>query len=316
MRSVKKWVRATFILCFLVIIAGGVVRTTQSGMGCPDWPTCFGKWIPPMNASDLPLDFEKYLRVQDIDHHFNAFHTWTEYINRLLGVLLGVFAIIQLGLIWQVKEKNKNAYQLALAFLIIVILTGLFGAAVVKLNLADISITVHLFFAFLLTQVQLALFMSVRGKLYKKTAGIRIRRVLLLLLIVILIQAVLGTAVRMYVDRISKALHYGQRDAWLATMPVAFLIHRAFSVFTLFAVLYASRYCRKVPALKPHMRRLLGITLVSMMSGIVLYYLDFPALAQPVHLLLAALAITLAMNALLYTKNTTDLLKPQSLKEA
>ena len=73
MRIVKNWVFATFILTFLVIIAGAVVRTTQSGMGCPDWPRCFGKWIPPTNASELPPDFEKYLSKQDIDHSFNAF---------------------------------------------------------------------------------------------------------------------------------------------------------------------------------------------------------------------------------------------------
>jgi len=72
-----------------VIIAGGVVRTTQSGMGCPDWPKCFGRWIPPTNASELPPDFEKYLRKQDIDHTFNVYHTWIEYFNRLLGALLG-----------------------------------------------------------------------------------------------------------------------------------------------------------------------------------------------------------------------------------
>ena len=103
MRFIKKWVLATFILTFLEIIAGGVVRTTQSGMGCPDWPKCFGLWVPPTNASELPANFESFLKAQDIDHTFNAYHTWIEYINRLLGVLLGVFGIVQLAIIFRKK---------------------------------------------------------------------------------------------------------------------------------------------------------------------------------------------------------------------
>jgi heme a synthase len=313
MRLIKKWVLATFILSFLVIIAGGVVRTTQSGMGCPDWPKCFGLWIPPTDASELPADFEKYLKAQDIDHTFNVYHTWIEYVNRLLGVLLGVFAIIQLLLIVRRKNENPRAYKLAIAFLVIVILTGLFGAIVVKLNLAHVSISIHLLFALVLTQIELALFMAVTGRLFKKTAGTKMRRALVLLLIVILAQSVLGTLVRMYVDDVSKELHFEQRDAWLAGMPIAFLIHRTFSWVVLAAVIYINWYCRKVAALKKYLLRVVVLALCSMTTGIVLYYLDMPSLAQPLHLLLAALTITQIMFAILYTKNTTDLLKPQVL---
>jgi heme a synthase len=313
MRLIKKWVLATFILTFLVIIAGGVVRTTQSGMGCPDWPKCFGLWIPPTDASQLPPDFEKFLKVQDIDHSFNVYHTWIEYVNRLLGVLLGVFAIIQLLLILKRKTENQRAFKLAVAFLVIVILTGLFGAIVVKLNLAHLSISVHLLFALTLTQIELALLMAVTGRLYKKTAGTKIRRALVLLLIVMLVQSVLGTLVRMYVDDVSKELHFEQREAWLAGMPIAFLIHRTFSWMVLASVIYINWYCRKVAALKKYLLRVVVLVLCSLTTGIVLYYLDMPAVAQPLHLLLAALTITQIMFAILYTKNTTDLLKPQVL---
>ena len=313
MGAVKKWVFATFVLTFLVIIAGGVVRTTQSGMGCPDWPKCFGLWIPPTNASQLPADFEKYLKAQDIDHSFNVYHTWIEYVNCLLGVLLGLFAVIQAALLFFKRTLQKQSFKLALAFLIGVILTGLFGAIVVKFNLAHASISIHLFFAIMLAQIQLALYMSVKGKLYKKTAGTKMRRAIFLLLIVIFVQSVLGTMVRMYVDDVSSALHFEQREAWLADMPIAFLIHRTFSWLVLGAVFYASWYCRKVPILKNPLKKLIGIILMSVTTGIILYYLDMPAIAQPLHLLLASAAITQTMYMLLYTKNTTDLLKPQVL---
>src|SRR6478672_9194224 len=132
MRVIKNWILATFILSFLVLIAGGIVRTTHSGMGCPDWPRCFAKWIPPTNAAELPADFEKYLRKQDIDHSFNALHTWIEYFNRLLGVLLGVFAIMQVALLAGKRRNLRKEWRLAVGFLAVVILTGLFGALVVK----------------------------------------------------------------------------------------------------------------------------------------------------------------------------------------
>jgi heme a synthase len=313
MKFIQKWVLATFILTILVIIAGGVVRTTQSGMGCPDWPKCFGMWIPPTNAAELPANFESYLKVQDIDHSFNVYHTWIEYINRLFTVLLGLFAIIQLAIIFKKREKLQRELKLAIAFLALVVLTGLLGKYVVKLNLAHLSISIHLLFALFLTQIQLALMMAVSGKLYKKTAGTKMRRALVLLLVVILIQSVLGTMVRMYVDDVSKTLNYQQREAWLAELPIAFLIHRTFSWLVLASVIYTYWYTRKVPALKNSMNKIMLLVMCSVTTGIVLYYLDMPAVAQPLHLLLACLTISQIMFAIMYTKNTTDLLKPQVL---
>ena len=313
MGTIKKWVFATFVLTFLVIIAGGIVRTTQSGMGCPDWPKCFGLWIPPTNASQLPPDFEKFLKAQDIDHTFNVYHTWIEYVNRLLGVLLGLFAVIQFALLFFKRNVNSVAFNLSIAFLVGVILTGLFGAIVVKLNLAHVSISVHLFLAIALAQIQLALLMSTRGKLFKKTTGTKMRKAILFLLLIIFAQSVLGTMVRMYIDDVSSALHFEQREAWLAKTPLAFIIHRSFSWIVLIAVFYANWYCRKVPVLANPLKKLTGIILLSVVTGIVLYYLDMPAVAQPLHLFLASMAITQTMFILLYTKNTTDLMKPQVL---
>jgi heme a synthase len=302
MQTVRRWVLATFILSFLVIIAGGVVRTTQSGMGCPDWPKCFGKWIPPTNASELPPDFEKYLRKQDIDHTFNVYHTWIEYFNRLLGVLLGLFAIIQTVLLFGKRRTEKKSYRLSLAFLALVILTGLFGAMVVKLNLAHLSISVHLLFAIILVQVQLALLLSTRAKLSAITVDAGLRGMVLLFLVLIFCQSVLGTMVRMYVDDVSKTLRYEQRESWLANDPVAFLIHRSFSWLILIAALFMAWYYRHIEPVKNKLVVLAAIIVFSMITGIVLFYADMPAAAQPLHLLLASLAITQTVSVLLQTK--------------
>lgn len=308
MRQIKNWAIATFVLCFLVIIAGGIVRTTQSGMGCPDWPRCFGKWIPPTNASELPADFEKYLRKQDIDHSFNALHTWIEYINRLLGVLLGVFAIVQCGLLFFKRKILHRPFLLSVFFLLTVILTGLFGAIVVKLNLAHASISVHLFFALLLIQLQLALLLSLKNKLFSINYGRPLKKLLYIFLAVLFVQCCLGTNVRIYVDDVSKLLHYEQRESWLADTPVAFLIHRSFSWLVLFLSFLISWYGRSNADIKNKLYFLTGIILMSMITGITLFYLDMPAVAQPVHLFLATVAITQTVSLLLYytgKKNAT-----------
>jgi len=302
MRIVKVWITATFILTFLVIVAGGVVRTTQSGMGCPDWPTCFGRWIPPLNASQLPPDFEKYLQKQDIDHTFNVFHTWIEYFNRLLGALLGVFAVIQCALLFSKRSFYRKAYKLSLVYLLTVMLTGLFGAMVVKLDLAHISISVHLLFAIVLLQIQLGVLLAFQSKLFIINVDDKIKKILIAFLIILLIQATLGTMVRMYVDNVSKTLHYEQRETWLADIPISFLIHRSFSWLVLLSALFSGWYCRNIVAIRNKVFILIGIISLSMITGIVLFYADMPAIAQPIHLLLASLAITQTMLVLLQTK--------------
>src|SRR5262245_18743704 len=66
---------------YLLIAVGGAVRASGAGLGCPDWPRCFGFWIPPTSAAQLPTQFDPSL--------FNAKLMWTEYLNRLLGVTVG-----------------------------------------------------------------------------------------------------------------------------------------------------------------------------------------------------------------------------------
>ena len=76
------WTTAT---TYLLILVGGLVRASGAGLGCPDWPRCFGGWIPPASAADLPPGFDPA--------QFNATLMWTEYLNRLLGVTVGLLVL-------------------------------------------------------------------------------------------------------------------------------------------------------------------------------------------------------------------------------
>lgn len=116
----------TIASVYFLILVGGVVRSTGSGMGCPDWPKCFGSWVPPTEINQLPdnyLEVYKNKRIEknqklagylssmgftqlanDIFSHpsqyleteFNVSKTWIEYLNRLVGALIGVFIFLTL----------------------------------------------------------------------------------------------------------------------------------------------------------------------------------------------------------------------------
>ena len=72
----------TLVAVFFLILVGGCVRASCAGMGCPDWPTCFGQWIPPTHESQLPSNYQDiYADLGYAETRFNVLKTWTEYLS-------------------------------------------------------------------------------------------------------------------------------------------------------------------------------------------------------------------------------------------
>ena len=136
---------------YFLIVVGGLVRASGAGLGCPDWPRCFGGWIPPASAADLPAGFEA--------SQFNATLMWTEYLNRLLGVAVGLLILATLVSAWRHHRQTPRIFWPTLAAFLLVGFQGWLGGVVVQQELAAWIVTVHLVVALVI--VSLLLYVTV-----------------------------------------------------------------------------------------------------------------------------------------------------------
>ncbi|RFM30427.1 COX15/CtaA family protein [Deminuibacter soli] len=294
-RADKNYLHFTqFVLfsVFLVIVAGSVVRMTQSGMGCPDWPRCFGRWIPPVNASQLPPDYEKYLKKQDIDHTFNVFHTWTEYINRLTGALLGLWLVIHVG--WSFKKyfrTRPSLFWISSLLLVMVAFEAWLGKLVVDANLAVVKITAHMLAALVIAAVTIVIIQRVNKK--TPVQDKELKWLANIALLCLLVQVILGTEVREQIDEISKSLNYIQRDSWISRLNVFFTLHKSFAWVAALACVVVFWKSLSYPTVSKTGAWIFVTVLASMGLGLAMTYFHMPALAQPLHLLCATILFML-----------------------
>ncbi len=297
----QKLLLLTITVVYLLILAGGIVRSTGSGMGCPDWPRCFGSWVPPTDISQLPSNYQEiYGAKLKGEVEFNPLKTWIEYINRLLGVLTGLFIFATLiGSIPYLKTDKKVFFLCLLAFLLVG-LEGLLGAKVVSAELHPRIVTLHLLLA--VAVVFALLFALARtfentvdlGEIVKKKSVVKLLNTLIFISIV---QVLLGTQVREAMDDIIIRLGENNRNKWIDNMDYHFYIHRSFSILVLIlhaGVVYVlNQNIVGKSIIHNFTRALMTIIVLEAVSGIVLSYLNVPAAAQPIHVTLAVLSLGL-----------------------
>ena len=114
---------AAAVATFVLIAVGGLVRATDSGLGCPDWPGCFGGWLPP---ADL--------------------HAWIEHTHRLIAAVFVGPLVGAIGLITVFSHRRRDRPLLAVAVLagILVVVQALLGAEVVRERLPAGLVSAHL----------------------------------------------------------------------------------------------------------------------------------------------------------------------------
>lgn len=330
----KKWLvilsRIEIVLIFLVIIAGSVVRMSGSGMGCPDWPKCFGHLIPPTERAQLDWkpntsfskkqiiikdetlfyaleDFtsaESYNEAnwQQYTKHdyalFNPVHTWIEYINRLIGALSGLPMLLMVIISFFLLRENWRYLLLSLAGLFMLGFEAWLGKLVVDGNLIPGSITIHMIGALLIVAILLVLNALVeKEESFNLGLSKSFRLFSLISIVLTLVQIGLGTQVREAVDTMGQAGL--PRNEWMDNMPLVFYIHRSFSILILVLNLWLWRQNRNYKLGYWQWNYIMGALALEIIMGIILAYFDLPYFAQPFHLLMGSILFALQGHALI-----------------
>lgn len=294
----KVAVLTVFATLFLIFV-GGLVRAAGAGMGCPDWPKCFGMWIPPTSAAELPPAFS--------EESFNVFKTWTEYVNRLVGVAIGVLILATFLLSFRYRKKNPAVFYSSLTAFVLVLVQGWLGGQVVLTGLDEWLITLHMFLAMIIMTVLLfAAYKATSGFLNVVEIEGKIRAWLFwtgsVLLFFTLAQLILGTQVREAVDVVKNAVHVPPRESWLDLIGPIDEYHRTLSWLVFLpglAVFYLGVWKTESRLVRKLAIAILALILFQIALGAGLYYLGMPPAYQVFHLLGVAVLICLEFLLLL-----------------
>ena len=351
----------TVVAVYLLILVGGVVRSTGSGMGCPDWPKCFGSWVPPTKISQLPANYKEVYTAQRvaknqklartlqrmgfaqvagsifahptqyIETDFNPVKTWIEYVNRLLGALIGVFVFLTVVFALPYWRRDRPVFWLALTSFLLTGVQGYLGSLVVSTNLLPVMVTIHMALALLIVALLLyavdraqwgrrspagpARFVETAqvpgGTEVAKRPGVGLQLGLWAAILLTFWQIVLGTQVREQVDVVSAAAGYLHRETWVAQLGSSFSIHRTVSALVLLLNIYVSYELWRLA--QPQLQRLVAATMgiigLEILAGLVLASFALPAAVQPVHLTLATVLFGvqfLTLLAVAHARKTTQ----------
>ena len=319
----------TVIAVYFLILVGGVVRSTGSGMGCPDWPKCFGSVVPPTSVDQLPENYQEiYLqkriaknerfvasleklgftetadRIANdksilIEEEFNGLKTWIEYINRLIGVLIGFLIILTAWKSLALWKIDKVIPILSITSLLLVLFQGWIGSIVVSTNLLTWMITFHMLLALVL--VALLIYVYHRSERLLKSGVVnmdvpgKVKWILVIALILMIFQIVLGTQVREQMDQISFSLGNMLREEWVDKVGLSFLIHRSYSILilgsNLLFLFWVFKYTARKSQVNLWSQVLVLLVILEIITGIGMAYFGIPAFLQPIHLLIGSMII-------------------------
>lgn len=300
----------------LLILVGSLVRVLGAGMGCPDWPRCFGSYVPPTSKDELPDDYLEIFKTQRLkknerlastfsrmgytdlaskitndpailkEQEFNVTKAWIEYINRLVGVLIGFLVLANMVFSFAFWDTKKSIGIVGFAIFVLTGFQGWVGSLVVSTNLLHGFITFHMLLALLI--LALLLWMNVRASDLLVYRNARLFVLCILTLVLFIPQVILGTNVRGIIDDL--VADETSRTRWVDFLETSsFWFHRSYSWVILIGSLGIHYLITKnnLVKLKKHSRLLLGLIAVGMLAGVGMVKIGFPFWMQPLHLIVA-----------------------------
>ncbi len=305
-----------FIAVELLIFMGAVVRASGSGLGCPDWPFCYGCWLPPAKAQDIDftkLDLKKFrakaerlgrdpstITEQSLRADFDPVSTWVEYINRLSSVPVGIsvlfLCVCSFG---QIKPGRPGVTLASLAALFLVLLNAWLGARVVISGLKPGIITLHMALAILLQCV--LVFVAWRGTnqpwriSLPDGAASRVGWLASAIFLLVVLEGVMGSQVRELTDQLARRHAQEPRAAWTAELEhsLVYLVHRSFSWLIFGAGLWFAVAIRKTAGrLRWLEAAIIGLIFIQMLLGVVLSQFGIVRPAQILHIGASSLLVS------------------------
>lgn len=316
MTRFQKLATGALVSVLVLMFVGAIVRVTGAGMGCPDWPTCWGCLIPPtkveqVDFSKLPIErFQKKaermgrdpktITVETLRKEFNPRHVWTEFFNRLSSMPVAFFSLATfIAAFWQ-REKRPLVFWMAFTSLTVVMVNAWMGARVVYSGLTPAVLTTHL--ALAMSLLGTLAYCAWRGTDHVWRIGMepaplaKLRLLVTVLLVVIVAEGILGSQVREMTDELAKLHANADRSTWAIELEGSwkYLVHRSFSWavlgMTLWAWTLTKRY--RIGGAGRVERVVLGIVISQMVLGLVMAQVHIYSWVQVLHVGLAAILLT------------------------
>ncbi|MDB6138915.1 MAG: Cytochrome c oxidase assembly protein subunit 15 [Verrucomicrobiaceae bacterium] len=313
---------AAFICLEVLIFVGAMVRATGSGLGCPDWPFCYGCWVPPTSADQIDftkLDIDKFkakaaqhgrdpdsITTASLKAEFDPVAVWVEYFNRLssIPVSLSVVALVILscGRIQGPRIRVRTAVWAAVFCLG---MNAWLGARVVLSGLKPGAITAHMALAILMLCVLIyAAWASTDRPWRMSLASARPRQIACMLFALVVGEGIMGSQVRELTDHLA-ALHSGHpRGEWVHELEQSwvYLVHRSFSWLVLGFGLWFVRSMKKAAGAVGRLEKaILSLIFAQMLLGLVLSQIGIIRVAQILHIGLSSLLVSALFLMLLGT---------------